>query len=708
MQAGFIESKTTAISLPQSFSAPPQANHTSIQMQPVARTAALPANVEEDSFIIVEEKKPEPPKVQAPPVKVEEKKPEPPKVQVPPVKVEEKKPEPPKVQAPPVKVEEKKPEPPKVQAPPVKVEEKKPEPPKVQAPPVKVAEKKPEPPKVQAPPVTTLQKPDEGNQTAQPAKPAITLQIKAPINVSDKKNEPFKPPVIKQGLNIQRDKISIKAPEKSIPAKNASETIVVIKPESGVHDKKDMPITKESIPPSQVKIPEKTQPAAAAPPVVPVPPVVSVGKTEAKVISKTDNVKIDQTAKAYLPPETKEKAEPVKSGQKAKPVQEKQVAEAEKKISESKAEPVKTDKPSSDKPSEPVRKMDPVKPEEKKQSKEVKKEAVVREQKPVPVREEKIPEKKPEPVFTAKMRETEQDEFSQDLPKPKSKMMFIIPVVILLILLVAAGLYVKNSSGNKQGKTDGSPAPEKTKVVAVAPSALPKPASPIPVKTDATVVVPPVEPSPVQEKTDFRIAGKTEVDKIILYDKSKKRTPIIISLQDIKKNDPEAEMFDQQIDPGSYTVKFIRDDYVDIKRDFELKAGNEVSITPEHLNWIKKPSLLVKTNLEANVAIYNKANGSNAGKGKTVKGKDGKYSIILENLDESKYKVVATRSGYYEETKDNVNLTNGKTGEVSISLKEIPPPPKEPAYKPPVYEQPYNPPPVYHPPVKPVDPITGH
>ncbi|MCE1247342.1 MAG: protein kinase [Firmicutes bacterium] len=699
---------------------PPGQAPSGVEVPPVKPAEKKPEPVPEPPKVEIpqpkpEAKKPEPPKVEIPkheipkaePQKIEIPKAEPPGqapsgVEVPPVKPAEKKPEPvpepPKVEIPQPKPEVKKPEPPKVEIPkqeipkaelpkveppkpepkqepvkagipvavPPKVEQPKPEPPRVEIKTIKPEFRKPEPPRSQIGPVKIEQK------KPNVVKNAANLQFKPP----EKKAEQPKPALIKQGID-GREKTTEKTPDKTqekpaVIAAEKTQQAVAVKVEQPVavpeikeeNKVKQEPVKPEPVKPVSVSIPEKAEPA-----------------------EKKPEEKKQGAVSAVIPAAGKKEE---------KPTQEKP-AELEK-VQQRATEEKKAETPQIEKSGKKDKVLT-----------KAEKKAAAREEKTLPVKEEKIPEKQPEKKIKIQqpVREQEFDEFSQDLPKPKSKIMIVIPAIIIFVLL-AFGVFYKISSDSKHNKPENTPAPipSKTNIVAV-PNKPVESAVPSPAKTDVAVAPSPVTP-PVQEKTAFKVESGIDADKIIFFDKSKKRTPVTVSIKDLKKNDPNAEFFEQSFEPGSYTVKFIRENYVDIKRDLELKSGNEISISKEHISWIKKPSLLVKTNLEANISVYCKTDGRNTGKGKTTKGKDGKFSLTIDNLDENKYKVVATRSGYYEETKDNVSLTNGKTGEVSISLREIPPQPKEPAYKPPVYEPKYEPPPAYKPPVRPVDPITGH
>ncbi len=148
-----------------------------------------------------------------------------------------------------------------------------------------------------------------------------------------------------------------------------------------------------------------------------------------------------------------------------------------------------------------------------------------------------------------------------------------------------------------------------------------------------------------------------------------------------------------ELNPGEYIIKVCKADFYDIvkgdkSKGILLEMGKTINIDDR---WIRRPSFLVKTNVEANIFV----NGEK-------KGKTRNLSLEIKGLDTDRaYKVTARREGYRDRSESITFKARGEMKKFTLALSEIPPAPAytpPPTYNPPVYHQPARP--YYPPPVK--------
>lgn len=351
-----------------------------------------------------------------------------------------------------------------------------------------------------------------------------------------------------------------------------------------------------------------------------------------------------------------------------------------------------------------------------------------KKEEPVKVSAEKVSiEKKPvkEAVKLPAKEAAKAPQVEEERKKP-----FPIMIVIVLLILgaLAAGAFFGKDilfRGIAKSSPTVSPSVEKpaspeittTKTETITPMNSPTvEMSPEPVESpvvvEPSVAVPSPEPSEeplsspsteiteTPEKVDngvLLVSQECGAESIIIFDNKGKQQGGRIRLHPDRTEQP------LPLEPGEYSVKFIRPGYYTIvKKDVEIQPGEKFEVGKGSLEWISLPSLIVKTNKPAKIDIYDLAKGGKViNNAPTLKTGDGKFTFRLNMMQDSTYKVVAKRKGHYEDTK-KVILKNGVEKIISLELKEIP----KPVYRPP---QPvYVDRPVYRPaPRLPRDPVKG-
>jgi hypothetical protein len=153
---------------------------------------------------------------------------------------------------------------------------------------------------------------------------------------------------------------------------------------------------------------------------------------------------------------------------------------------------------------------------------------------------------------------------------------------------------------------------------------------------------------------------------------------------------PQAVTAVLDLTPGDYIIKASKTNFYDIVKGsktsgLHLEAGRNIIIDD---TWIARPSLVIKTNVEAVVYVAGEK-----------KGKTQKLSLEVKGLETGKeYKVTAQKEGYYEKSETITFKKKGEIKKISLSLAEVP---AAPAYTPPAY----TPPPTYYqPPSRPYNP----
>lgn len=350
------------------------------------------------------------------------------------------------------------------------------------------------------------------------------------------------------------------------------------------------------------------------------------------------------------------------------------------------------------------------------------------EKKPLkePVKE---PAKKPlkEPIRKPAEEPAKKIEKAPPMEEGKKKPFPVMIMIVILILgALAAGAFfgkdmlfrgVAKSSPTIDVKT-ASPEITTTKtetvVPAESPSAdkTPKPAMSTAI-VEPTVVAPSSEPSmeepssspsaEVPETPDqpdkgvLLISSESGAESIVIYDSTGKQQSGKIRLHPGRTDQPVP------LEPGEYSVKFSRIGYYTIvKKSMKIEAGEKFEMGKGSLEWISLPELIVQTNKEAKIDIFDMAKGAKVvNNAPTARTGDGKYTFKLDRMQDSTYKVVAKRKGHYDDTK-KVVLKGGGEKTVSLELKPIP----RPVYRPP---QPvYVDRPIYRPaPRIPRDPVKG-
>ncbi len=310
------------------------------------------------------------------------------------------------------------------------------------------------------------------------------------------------------------------------------------------------------------------------------------------------------------------------------------------------------------------------------------------------------------------------------------------PVMIIIVILILGALAAGAFFGKDKffpGAARSSPGVSKVPVIDVKPASpeitatetetavptespitdkTPEPSGSMAIMEPGTVVPSPepsveeAPPSPSPEVTEtpeqpekgvLLISSGSGAESIVIYDSSGKQQGSKIRLHPGRTDQPVP------LEQGEYSVKFTRLGYYTIiKKGMEIHSGEKLEMGEGSLDWVSLPELIVKTNKEAKIDIYDISKGKKVvGNASTVKTGDGKYTFKLDRMQDGTYKVTARRSGHYDDAK-KVILRNSSEKTVSLELKPIP----KPVYRPsqPVYRER----PVYRPrPRIPRDPVKG-